>query len=91
MAERHRLTITVSMSLYEQLCQLAGPRRLSQWMEDAAWRKIISTRDEAPTETEPDRGGKGMSSLHGLPPPPWRWSPLRPPQSMETGEDLLDL
>ena len=90
--ERHRLTITITMSLYRELCELAGPRRLSAWMEDAAWRKIRTLRGEGPPP-----GARGapatppISRLPSLPPPPWCWSPLRPPQITESSEDLVDL
>lgn len=95
MPERHRLTITVTMPLYEQLCELAGPRRISQWMEDAAWRKIGEQRGaDSPNAT----GAGGVPGVRApapeLPPPPWRWSPLRPPEprlGVEDGVDLVDL
>ena len=91
-AERHRLTITITLSLYRELCELAGPRRLSAWMEDAAWRKIRTLGEE-----DPQPGARGApltpptSRLPGLPQPPWCWSPLRPPRIMESSEDLVDL
>ncbi|MCY3662091.1 MAG: hypothetical protein OXH28_04585 [bacterium] len=95
MPGRHRLTITVTMPLYEQLCELAGPRRISQWMEDAAWHKIRALRGGgAPTAS----GAGGLPGdpvpVPELPPPPWRWSPLRPPEpqgGLEGGADLVDL
>jgi len=93
--ERHRLTITVTMPLYEQLCELAGPRRISQWMEDAAWRKIGAPRGGgAPTASRAGGIPGEPAPAPALPPPPWRWSPLRPPEpqvGVEGGADLVDL
>ena len=95
MPGRHRLTITVTVSLYEELCDLAGPRRISEWMEDAAWRKIRARRGEEGSPERTTRGGSVEPALHpGLPPPPWCWSPLRPPAqrgSVEAETDLVDL
>lgn len=94
MPGRHRLTITVTMPLYEQLCELAGPRRISQWMEDAAWQKIGALRGGG----APTAPGGGLPAdpvpAPQLPPPPWRWSPLRPPEppiGLEGEADLVDL
>lgn len=91
MPERHRLTITVTMALYEELCVLAGPRRLSQWMEEAAWAKIHSPAAGMLTESDDDPGEHGVSPLDGLAAAPWCWSPLLPRQAVESSEDLLDL
>ncbi|MCE2531568.1 MAG: hypothetical protein J4F44_03670 [Acidimicrobiia bacterium] len=95
MPGRHRLTITVTMPLYEQLCELAGPRRISQWMEDAAWRKIRALDGEdAPIASGADGVRGEPAPAPELPPPPWRWSPLRPPEpqvGVEGGADLVDL
>ena len=95
MPERHRLTITVTMPLYEQLCELAGPRRISQWMEEAAWRRIRDMRDGDDRTTSGAGAVPGEAApAPGLPPPPWRWSPLRPPEpqpGVERGPDLVDL
>ena len=78
MSERHRLTITVTVSLYEELCELAGRRRISQWMEDAAWRKIGALRGgQAPTVLVDESAAVEASPIPELPPPPWCWSPLR--------------
>lgn len=92
MPGRHRLTITVTDSLYEELCELAGPRRISQWMEDAAWRKIrtLSGGDAPPPPGAPAE----TPSTRGIPPPPWCWSPLRSPEprpGVKAGADLVDL
>jgi len=89
---RHRLTITVTDSLYDELCELAGPRRISQWMEDAAWRKIRTLRD-GDDPAAPGTPAEAVPS-HGIPPPPWCWSPLRPPEprsGVQAGADLVDL
>ena len=79
MSQRHRLTITVTMALYEELCRLAGPRGISHWMEDAAWRKMQAP---GPGEPQPSPASEpAEDETHprpGLPPPPWCWSPLRP-------------
>ena len=95
MSRRHRLTITVTMSLYEELCELAGPRRISQWMEDAAWHKIRSSHGgDIPPAPDTRTAPAEPASLPGLPPPPWCWSPLRPPEphaGVEAEADLVDL
>lgn len=76
---RHRLTITVTDLLYEELCRLAGPRRISEWMEDAAWRKIqVQGCHEPQPGPAPEPPVLEVRPPHGFPPPPWRWSPLRP-------------
>lgn len=43
--ERHRLTITVSSELRDMLQVVAGPRRISYWIEEAAWRRIRADQD----------------------------------------------
>ena len=95
MPERHRLTITVTMPLYEQLCELAGPRGISRWMEDAAWRRIAALHGgDAPTASRAGGDPGEAAPAPALPPPPWRWSPLRPSQprdGVEGGADLVDL
>jgi len=77
-SQRHRLTITVTMALYEELCRHAGPRGISRWMEDAAWRKLRSHDGGRQPPPPSPPGGDETWSRHGLPPPPWCWSPLRP-------------
>jgi len=83
------------MPLYEQLCELAGPRRISQWMEDAAWHKIGALRGGGAPAASGAGGLPGdPAPVPELPPPPWRWSPLRPPEpqiGLEGGADLVDL
>ena len=83
------------MSLYEQLCELAGPRRISHWMEDAAWQKIGSLGGaETPAVPNTPVAPGEPAPIGGLPPPPWCWSPLRPPEpqvGVEAGADLVDL
>ena len=67
------------MALYEELCRLAGSRGISHWMEDAAWRKIQSDGRGEPQP--PPASAPAEDETHprpGLPPTPWRWSPLRP-------------
>ncbi|MDE0653410.1 MAG: hypothetical protein OXI26_07135 [bacterium] len=95
MSRRHRLTITVTLALYEELCELAGQRRISRWMEDAAWRKIQSLRaEEIPPAPNTPPGPVEPAPAAGLPPPPWCWSPLRVPEpqvGVEAGTDLVDL
>ena len=44
-SRRHRLTITVSAELFEKLQVVAGPRKMSYWLEDAAWQRIRAERD----------------------------------------------
>jgi hypothetical protein len=44
-APRRRLTITVSAELHAVLGETAGPRRVSYWLEEAAWRRIRDERD----------------------------------------------
>ncbi|MCY3785691.1 MAG: hypothetical protein OXG47_03075 [bacterium] len=91
MSQRHRLAITVSMPLYEELCRLAGPRGISRWMEDAAWLKIRASGGESGRLRVSGAAEGEPRTRPGLPPPPWCWSPLRPSQIMESGEDLVDL
>ena len=83
------------MSLYEELCELAGPRRISQWMEDAAWHKIRSLQGgEVPSAPNTRAAPVESAPAPALPPPPWCWSPLRPPEpqvGVEAGADLVDL
>ena len=76
MSQRHRLTITITMALYDELCRLAGPRGLSHWMEDAAWHKIQRHGHGGQAGRVLDEAGEQPQP--GLPPPPWCWSPLRP-------------
>jgi hypothetical protein len=42
---RHRLTITVSAELFSTLRDVAGSRKISSWMEEAAWRRLHAERD----------------------------------------------
>lgn len=88
MSERHRLTITVTMALYEELCRRAGPRGISHWMEDAAWRKLQSRGHGEPQPVPvPGPTADGSPARPGLPPPPWCWSPLRPTGTEHGGTD----
>jgi hypothetical protein len=70
---RHRLTITVSQELREVLGQIAPPRKMSYWLEEAAWQRIQSDRDSdldgigALVDADED-----LSDLDGSP----RWSGL---------------
>lgn len=42
---RHRLTVTVTPELLSVLREVAGPRRISHWLEEAAWQRIRSEQD----------------------------------------------
>ena len=44
-SSRHRLTISVSSELYETLKVVAGPRKMSDWLEVAAWRRLRADQD----------------------------------------------
>ncbi len=79
MSQRHRLTITITLELYEKLCRLAEPRRMSHWMEDAAWRKIRDLAEgDGPAELPTRSAELDNRPLPGRPIPLWRWSPLQP-------------
>lgn len=43
--QRHRLTITISTDLFSTLREVAGSRKISSWMEEAAWRRLRAERD----------------------------------------------
>ena len=82
---RHRLTITVSQELYATLQEVAGPRRFSAWLEEAAWERVARLRDAELSgigllvDAEDDRSDLGLPSRsrgRGDKPKAARWSAL---------------
>ena len=65
--DRHRLTITISRELLEILRVEAGSRRISHWLEEAAWRRLRAERDRdligigTLVETQEDLADLGFS------------------------------
>lgn len=68
---RHRLTITVSPELYDALHEVAGPRRFSHWLEQAAWERMerLADRDLVGVgrlvDTAEDRADLGATTAPG--------------------------